>query len=174
MRLRRTGIGHFGARGVRMKNTTQRIALRRMVSILTIPVLASALLSWPGLGNADPPVKVSSADKKVPNELNPPFVKNQSGGAPNATPAQAAAFAWQEFIALNWPATAQSGKQGQRDNPSNSCRFGDPSCTGPTVWQTFRSKVEIFPGVGNPPGYVNSATTPYGYDALPQYTYDQA
>jgi hypothetical protein len=73
----------------------------------------------------------------VPNELNPPFVAGPpaTGGAPNATPQQAAAFAWQEFIALNWPAGPQMGQEGQRDTPSSSCKFSDPTCnTSPTVW----------------------------------------
>jgi hypothetical protein len=60
-----------------------------------------------------------------------------AGGAPAATLQQAAAFAWQEFVALNWPATA-----GQRDVPDTGQKFG--ASTGPLVWETFRGKVEIF------------------------------
>jgi hypothetical protein len=110
------------------------------------------------------PITIGST---VPGELNP-----SGGGAPQATLAQAAAFAWQEFIALNWPAGTQSGAQGQRGAPDPACRFGDPKCTGPLVWETFRSKVEIFPGQGMPPGYTDSSAASYGYDALPQYHYD--
>lgn len=109
----------------------------------------------------------------APSELNP-----QGGGAPNATFDQAAAFAWEEFIALNWPAGPQQGNPGQRDTPSSSCHFGDPSCTGPLVWQTFRGKVEIFPGNANPfkvvppPGYPGpKGDSSLGYDALPVYNY---
>jgi hypothetical protein len=118
----------------------------------------------------DATIVVSSS---VPAELNPPFSPGPpaTGGAPDATPAQAATFAWNEFIALNWPAGPQDGKPGQRDAPSTSCRFGDPKCPGPTVWQTFRGKVETFPGTGNPPGYVKDASRSYGYDALPEYRY---
>lgn len=118
------------------------------------------------------PITVS---RTVPSELNPPFnVDDGTGGAPAATPAQAAAFAWQEFIALNWPAGPQQGTVGQRDTASASCHFGDPGCTGPTVWQTFRSKVEIFPGTGQPPGYPGpKGDNSLGYDALPKYNYDR-
>ncbi|MDP9193805.1 MAG: hypothetical protein M3P06_19090 [Acidobacteriota bacterium] len=120
-----------------------------------------------------PSIVVSSA---VPAELNGPFNAGPpiTGGAPNATPAQAAAFAWNEFIALNWPAGPQAGQNNQRDTPSSTCKFGDPNCTGPTVWETFRHKAETFPGAGNPPGYVNDAAVSYGYDALPQYTYNMS
>lgn len=114
------------------------------------------------------PITVS---RTVPAELNPPF-NNGTGGAPAATPAQAAAFAWQEFIALNWAAGPQLGQSGQRGTASASCSFGDPGCTGPTVWQTFHNKVEIFPGVGVPPGYPGQrAANSFGYDALPKYNY---
>jgi hypothetical protein len=103
----------------------------------------------------------------------PPTELNPTGGGPAAAALQQAAeFAWEEFFALNWPAGPQSGQPGQRDTPSSSCAFGDQSssCAGPLVWETFRGKVEIFPGSGDPAGY--SATAPsYGYDALPQYNY---
>jgi hypothetical protein len=109
----------------------------------------------------------------VPDELNPPYNAGlpPTGGAAAATPGQAAAFAWQEFIALNWTAGPQAGQQNQRDTPS-TCHFGDPTCTGPLVWETFRGKVEIFPGTGNAPGYPGVPNDPsLGYDALPQYNY---
>jgi hypothetical protein len=114
----------------------------------------------------------------VPSELN-----EAGGGAPKATMQQAAAFAWQEFVALNWPAVNQTGGVvnnayvGQRDTPDNNCKFGDPNCASrPLVWETFRNKVEIFPGFGTPPGYpsVEQNDPSYGYDALPNYVYGLA
>jgi len=124
-------------------------------------------------GTPAAPSSSITVSSSFPAELNPPYNVGppQTGGAPNATPTQAAAFAWQEFIALNWPATPQSGQPGQRDTPSTTCRFGDPKCTGPTTWETFRGKVETFPGTGNPPGFVANAKVSFGYDALPQYVY---
>jgi hypothetical protein len=125
------------------------------------------------------PITISST---VPNELN-----EAGGGAPKATMQQAAAFAWQEFIALNWPAVSQTGGVvnntfvRQRDVPDNNCKFGDPNCAArPLVWETFRGKVEIFPGLLDaqqnalpPPGYPSVAPgdDSYGYDALPTYNY---
>ena len=116
--------------------------------------------------NPQTPIPITIT-REVPSELNPGH-----GGAPNATPEQSAAFAWQEFIALNWPAGPQEGKPNQRDTPSSTYRFGDPDYRGPTVWQTFRSKVEIFPGSGDPPGYPGpKGDLSFGYDALPRYNY---
>ena len=95
--------------------------------------------------------------------------KDIAGGASAATLQQAAAFAWQEFIALNWPAMA-----GQRDIADQNQKFG--AGAGPLVWETFRGKAEIFnltkDDAGNyvPPGY--SATPPdYGYNTPPAYFY---
>ena len=118
-----------------------------------------------------------TVNSTVPEELNPPFT-SAGGGAPQATLAQAAAFAWQEFIALNWPAGLQQGKLGQREAPSTSCPFGSasPDCSL-LVWETFRNKVEIFPGNANPfalappPGYPGNGAPSFGYDALPKYNY---
>ena len=67
------------------------------------------------LGQSGPGIVISAA---VPNELNP-----GNGGAPTATPEQASEFAWQEFIALNWPAGPQQGQPGQREAPSTSCQL---------------------------------------------------
>jgi hypothetical protein len=73
----------------------------------------------------------------------------------------------QEFIALNWPAVAQTGVSGDRETPDTTKAFGavDPTFGTPLVWETFRHKVEIFPGTGTPHGGAN-------YDALPQYFYN--
>jgi hypothetical protein len=100
------------------------------------------------------------------------------GGAGSATIGEAATFAWQEFIALNWPALPQTGVSGSktRGEPDTTKRFGadgagSSPASQPVVWETYRSKVETFPGVGNPPGYENGPSQDYGFDVGPQYVY---
>lgn len=96
------------------------------------------------------------------------------GGAANATINDAATFAWQEFIALNWPAVTQNGQPNTRGIANASVNFGSDAQGQPLVWETLRSKVETFPGVGSPPGYPGPsavATPDFGYDHLPVYTY---
>jgi hypothetical protein len=108
------------------------------------------------------------ARAQVAIDVSPTLPKDIAGGAPSAALQQAAAFAWQEFIALNWPAMA-----GQRDVADQNQKFG--AGAGPLVWQTFRSKVEIFNvnKDGVPPGY--SATAPdYGYNTPPAYFYGKS
>jgi hypothetical protein len=91
--------------------------------------------------------------------------------APRVSLFGAAKFAWQEFFALNWPADVGSGTTFRRERPSSTLPFGDPSYDGPLVWHTFRGKVEIYPGVGDPPGYQSSGADDFGYDFPPQYVY---
>ena len=47
-------------------------------------------------------------------------------------------FSWRAFIALNWPALTGAADRGQ---PDRSKSFGDP---GPRVWETFKSRYEVF------------------------------
>lgn len=112
-----------------------------------------------------PPPTPITIDSTVPSELN-----ILGGGAPAATLDQAAAFAWQEFIALSWPAREQTGAVGNRDTPGSDCLLGgvpNPNApqpgtdcaTRPLTWQTFRGKAEIF---------TNGATQ--NYDTPPTYT----
>jgi hypothetical protein len=129
-------------------------------------------LSFLGQASGAAAAEAITVSPDLPHELNPPFNANGTGGAPDATPEQAAAFAWQEFIAVNWPAKEQHGRLNDRDTPSATCKFSDPNCNGPTVWETFRGKVETFPGRGNPPGYNNrDVHGGFGYDRKPVYRY---
>jgi hypothetical protein len=116
---------------------------------------------------APPPVQGQGVPITVTNGYVVPA--DIPGGAQAATLEEAAAFAWQEFIALNWPAVAQTGAAGDRETPDTQTPFGtvDPTFGTPLVWQTFRHKVEIYPGTGSPHGGAN-------YDALPQYFYNAA
>ncbi|MAL61183.1 MAG: hypothetical protein CMC14_14175 [Flavobacteriaceae bacterium] len=92
-------------------------------------------------------------------------------GAMNASLAEAANFAWNEFIALNWPAVSQTGAKNTRDVPDGSKFFGDQSV--PLVWHTYRSKVEMYPWKNLPNGTTLQGDTllVYNYDAKPKYFY---
>lgn len=108
------------------------------------------------------------AHAQVSINVNSTFPSDIQNGAPGATLQQAAAFAWQEFIAVNWPALA-----GQRDTPDTNQKFGAGGGGSPLVWQTFRSKVEIFNVTsrnGTPPGYSSSGPD-YGYNLQPPAYY---
>jgi hypothetical protein len=76
------------------------------------------------------------AHAQVTITVSPSFPSDIPNGAPNATLQQSAAFAWQEFIALSWPALA-----GQRDVADQRQKFGAGGNGSPLVWQTFRYEV---------------------------------
>jgi hypothetical protein len=119
---------------------------------------------------------VFAADKPAPSsiDISSTVPSDIKGGAPNASLKDAARFAWQEFIALNWAAVKQTGAANTRDTPDTKTKFSDPSYKGPLVWHTFRGKVEIFPGIGLPPGATKNLggdTYTCNYDAAPQYNY---
>lgn len=64
----------------------------------------------------------------LPSDLVPP------GG--DSSPPDFYNFAWQEFIALNWPALA-----GQRGVPDPNATIGD---VGTVVWETYKTSDEVF------------------------------
>ena len=127
------------------------------------------------------PVPEGFISSEVPAELNA-----EGGGPRRATFEQAAEHAWRMFFALNWPARRSPDGRVLRDLPSTTEKFGDVT-TAPTVWQSYRGKVELYSGnvetveleldgrrveVARPPGY--DPTRPdYGYDEPPQYLYDK-
>lgn len=135
------------------------IMLFVLAGILT-QTIPTARTTSPPVPPPPPPPQNISITPSVPSDITPP-----------ATLQSAGAFAWQEFIALNWPAVPQTGAVGTRERPDNTKRFGDPNYNGPLVWHTYRGKVEIYPGTGNPPGYTPDQTKSYGYDAPPKYVY---
>lgn len=103
-------------------------------------------------------------------EVTPVVPGDIRGGAVDADVDDAARFAWDQFIALNWPALTIDG---ERDVADTTLPFGDPDYTGPLVWHTFRHKVEILPGNGDPAGY-DTNDVDFGYSTLPPvYTYGE-
>jgi len=106
-----------------------------------------------------PVIKISPV---VPIDILP------KDSADSATLIQAAVFAWQEFIALNWPA-----EKGFRDSANAALAFGSQTGTVPLVWHTFRHKVEIYPGNNKPPTGYDSTLPYFGYNTpVPSYLYD--
>jgi hypothetical protein len=113
---------------------------------------------------AAPPITVTWT---LPDSMGLPVGDSTAASLPAA-----AAYAWAEFIALNWPAVAQTGAPDTRDMPDTTAVFGAAGYGGPLVWHTFRSKVEIFSAPGTTPnGYSANAALSYGYDSLPRYSY---
>ena len=82
------------------------------------------------------------------------FLTNDLCGLPNQD--SVVAYAWQEFIALNWPADPDGS--GQPDREVKASHFGDPDDLRATTWETWRTDTQTFlPDGERPP--------PWGDDA---------
>jgi hypothetical protein len=112
----------------------------------------------------------------------PPITVNSSlpevkiDGATGSIPvSSAASYGWSAFIALNWPASTAANTRGVPDTTKTFGQSGTP------VWETLRSKVEVYPGNGSakmPPhgvtldGSGKPTNAPdYGYGDAQQYYY---
>ena len=75
-------------------------------------------------------------------------------------------FAWQEFIALNWPSSynKKTHERGRPDLHSTVSDFLSPPNTGQLVWQTYKHRVEMYPK--------NTSTYNKNFDTAPQYFYE--
>jgi hypothetical protein len=147
---------------------------------LVAPHLAVAFSSVAiGLLGAFAPAQAQSV---CPQEVtvSPTIPRDVCGGVfKNDSPQNAAIFAWQAFVALNWPALP-----GTRETPDSTKIFG--ANLSPVVWETMRAKVEVYPGNGNntigPHGATINQQPPYGatnpplfgYDDPPDYVYSPA
>lgn len=77
-------------------------------------------------------------------------------------------WAWNSFVALNWPAIEPSEANGyQRGFPDLSQSFAGAAHDSLTVWETFKEKREVFlfDYVSNEP----SSEVPQAWNAEPQY-----
>jgi hypothetical protein len=65
--------------------------------------------------------------------------------------------AWQDFIAVNWPASATAGQPDKSAPPSDYGEPGTPGNFQATVWMTYQETSEIFlPGAATPPPWGSS------------------
>jgi hypothetical protein len=163
------------------------VPLLLLAGASTAATFATVYLADTGFAATKKPVAKKAATPKLQTSFPPlssqlPPDIPVPGGAQNATITDAAVFAWQEFIALNWPAAVapQYTSSNQRGVPNSALKFGDdisgsdPS-DQPVVWETYRGKVETFPGSGNPTGYPGQGNSNnYGFSAGPTYTYGSA
>lgn len=76
-------------------------------------------------------------------------VPSDVSGGVNATKEQLATFAWQEFIALNWPAKPNpnpgTGMSDYYRGQAASSALASTGSGGTLVWHTFPHRVELYP-----------------------------
>ncbi|MDR3694464.1 hypothetical protein, partial [Mucilaginibacter sp.] len=119
----------------------------------------------PKTGSSDALSAADTVTTSITISPNVPFDINDPSNL-----AEAADYAWKEFIALTWPAQAQGPVTFARGQALPGGTYGDKGPTGQVVWETFRHRVEAFPGQGNPNGY-DPSKPDYGYNTKPDYIY---
>lgn len=130
-----------------MKIATRFLSLSWIVCVLC--------MACTGSNNIRPRESFSCTD--MPKlEPNLPFDVN----IPNHPNTQC--FAWQQFIALNWPALA--GSPGVPDRARNSRTWGDPNDSQPMVWETYKEAHEVFLPAGAEPGPWGSSDLMRSFD----------
>ena len=87
----------------------------------------AALIAVPGRATAEDVAPFVSPDRidDVPSTKPDPFPAFDN-------------FAWRAFVALNWPSLLDPAHRGE---PDRAKALGDP---GPRVWETFKSRYELF------------------------------
>jgi hypothetical protein len=137
-------------------------------SIVSTAVIASLVVGLaPAHAQIPPPIvspdRVPDVPPTPPGQSPFPFFDN---------------FSWRAFIALNWPAMPGTPNRGQ---PDRTRAFGDTR--GPRVWQTWKSRYEIFQPSGAIPapwasyagqnpcsvGFSNEVTTLSSFSAFSDF-----
>jgi hypothetical protein len=159
----------------------------KLIALLAIGLSVATVLSVAGVGTTSsaPPISprstqirnniVAMLQRKAPIKVLPDI----PGGAPTATNQDAAYFAWQEFVALNWPNVPVTGKggAGARELADASLQFGQPARASSVaypalVWESTRHRSEVYTGTSTTPhGYTTNASQLWGYNSTPGYVY---
>ncbi|HYI39410.1 MAG TPA: hypothetical protein VE053_03740 [Allosphingosinicella sp.] len=143
-------------------------AARSLKNISTAILLASAGFTLIVATRGEAPAQAAPAPAPAPATIafgpTPP-----TDIANPADPTQAATFAWQEFIALTWPAKPNpdiSSSGYFRGRPDPTAASGSTGPSGVTVWETYYHRAELYPGYTNATG--NTLPDP---NAPPSYLY---
>lgn len=122
----------FGCRKDDEKNSTfhrysDKLCPRARCLAVALACAGIALILSPNLATAD--------------DVEPKVAPDRIGDVPATRPDPFPAFSnfgWRAFIALNWPALTGAADRGR---PDRSKRLSD---SGPRVWETFKSRYELF------------------------------
>ncbi len=179
----------------------------KLTALLAIGLFIAAVLSVADVApssvatsSSAPPISIRST--QIRNNIQTMLQKKAQikvlpdipgvGGARTANNQEAAYYAWQEFVALNWPNVGVTGKAksigpGSREFADMSLKFGQPPVGVPgtsypaLVWESTRHRAEIFTPppsssptpspLPTPYGYKPDPTASWGYNSTPGYVY---
>jgi len=152
-------------------NANRGIGKWRMVFLTTVFLSICTIL----LLNCEPaagPADQQGIDEVLvePSPGYPAFLNSKAYEVPhdadNSLQKTLAIFAWQEFIALNWPSSYNSDthERGKPDTSKTVKAFLNPTPDQPLVWQTYMHRVEVFPDT--------FTTYNPNFDRPPHYSYN--
>ena len=94
----------------------------------------------------------ADSDASTVTTCLPPVAPTLTSEVPSDTPIadqpSINCLAWQQFIALNWPAVAQGGG---KPAPLDSSEFGRPGDMSPVVWETYMDIHQVMTPDGSAP-----------------------
>lgn len=141
-----------------MRKITATVALSATALVVALLVAPPPRQSGASTHSASPQAGTAGSTS---NCLAPPFIASTAPGKYGYTTpkdialtrqADANCFAWQEFISLNWIASAKM--RGQPDTNIPPAAFGKPNDPRPVVWETYKESDEVFlPGATKPPAW---------------------
>jgi hypothetical protein len=114
------------------------------------------------------------AQVQLPTNFISPDVPHDVPAGPGASIQDLAIFAWQEFVALNWP-SVDPATTGLRGRPNTGVDFlsikkGPDGGFPLLVWQTYRHKNELFPADGLTDSSFDSKMPVYKYKLIGSLT----
>jgi hypothetical protein len=130
----------------------------KAVALLTVCLSLAVVGLIPSEPTHSAPPGAFAAADSLPSDAWQIAFAPDNEGSPNQTMADYYKFAWQSFIALNWPALA-----GGRGAPDTAKKIGDKGADGqllPVVWDTYKSPSELFLPNAQPPGQWNDPPPP--------------
>ena len=114
------------------------------------------------------------AQVQLPTNFISPDVPHDVPAGPGASIQDLAIFAWQEFVALNWPSVdpATTGLRGRPNTGADflSIKKGPDGSFPLLVWQTYRHKNELFPADGLTDPSFDSKMPVYKYKLIGSLT----
>lgn len=134
----------------RSKKRRMGYVIPALFTFLTLLCLNCEPTTTTGPG-AQPEVTDVGLDPSLVSSGYPNFLEPDAYNVPhdasNSLQKTLAIFAWQEFIALNWPSSynTQSHERGQPDTTKTVLDFLNFSPDQPLVWETYMHRVEVYP-----------------------------
>ncbi|GAA3648551.1 hypothetical protein [Flavivirga jejuensis] len=143
--------------------------MKKIIKILTVTVVCFSVLAFFTIKKTEfsKYKPVNTGHSFAPITFSSTVPTDPKGGY-NSSPEEMAEFAWQEFIAVNWPAATNSNpaSSGYKRGTPSTATLGATGAGGTVVWETFAHRVELYPGPQGPLPAIEDAPINYQYPSF--------